>query len=289
MFDSFHHKANVLQPTNKFDFICGLKSYLKTFAINLLTLEALNLYCSTFMMIDPQLQDKFETMVAHIGEYRVCVDLNLYDASNCTCLATQASAGRHLQLLDAKTLVDNALQVRLCEDGYTSWLSVPDITELEPVATSYQAIAFSSEQIQQQIPAIIAFTLAAMQEPNYYLWGGTVAPNYDCSGLMQAAFAASGIWLPRDSYQQEAFTQTVEIDQLLPGDLLFFAPVKKVNHVGLYLGEGNYIHSSGKMTGRNGIAIDSIFQPKDEIAQSYYRQIKNAGRVQESCCSIGFN
>lgn len=239
-------------------------------------------------MISPQLQAKFDTMVAHTDEYRVCVNLNLYDSPSCTCLATQAAAGRHLQLC-SKTLVDNALQVRLCEDGYISWLPVQDITELEPVATSYQEIAFSSEQIQQQIPAIIAFTLAAGEQPNYYLWGGTVAPNYDCSGLMQAAFAASGIWLPRDSYQQETFTQTVEINQLLPGDLLFFAAAEKVNHVGLYLGEGNYIHSSGKMTGRNGIAIDSIFQPKDEIAQSYYRQIKSAGRVKESYRSISSN
>lgn len=235
-------------------------------------------------MISPQLQAQFDIMVAHCdqqSEYRVCVNLNLYDSPLCTSLATQAAVGRYLRL-GAKTLVDNALQVQLCEDGYTSWLPVQDITELEPMATNYQAIAFSSHQIQQQIPSIIAFTLAAMQQPNYYLWGGTVAPNYDCSGLMQAAFAASGIWLPRDSYQQEAFTETIDFEQLLPGDLIFFAAAQKVSHVGLYLGDGNYIHSSGKTTGRNGIAIDSISQPKDEIAQAYYQQLKSAGRVQAS-------
>ncbi|HEY9822296.1 MAG TPA: C40 family peptidase, partial [Candidatus Sericytochromatia bacterium] len=136
-------------------------------------------------------------------------------------------------------------------------------------------------QIQERLPAVIAFTKAAMQQPNYYLWGGTVAPNYDCSGLMQAAFAASGIWLPRDSYQQEAFTQSIE-NQLLPGDLVFFAKAEKVNHVGLYLGDGYYIHSSGKTTGRNGIAIDRLSEQGDEIAKSYYRQFKGAGRVQKN-------
>ena len=233
------------------------------------------------MRISPQLQAKFETMIAHATEYRVGVNLNLYDSPSCTSLATQASSGRHLQIC-SKTITDHALEVKLCEDAYLSWLPVQDITQLEPTATTYQARIVSSEQIQQQIPEIIAFTIAAMQQPNYYLWGGTVTPNYDCSGLMQAAFAASGIWLPRDSYQQEAFTQNVEFNQLLPGDLVFFAAAEKINHVGLYLGEGNYIHSSGKTTGRNGIAIDSISHPQDAIAQAYYQQLKSAGRVKES-------
>jgi cell wall-associated NlpC family hydrolase len=232
-------------------------------------------------MISPQLKAKIEKMIAHGNYYRVCVDLNLYDDSSCTRLATQAASDRHLQIC-SKTLIDNALEVKLCEDGYRSWLPVQGIAQLEPVENTYQTLVFSDAQINAKIPTIIAFTLAAMQEPNYYLWGGTVAPNYDCSGLMQAAFAASGIWLPRDSYQQEDFTQTINLDQLLPGDLLFFAAKQKVNHVGLYLGDGNYIHSSGKSTGRNGIAIDSITQPKDEIAQAYYQQLKSAGRVIKS-------
>lgn len=232
-------------------------------------------------MISPQLQAKFEMMIADATEYRACVNLNLYDSPSCTSLATQAASGRHLQIC-SKTITDHAIEVKLCEDAYLSWLPVQDITQLEPAATTYQAKTILPEQIQQQIPAIIAFTLAAMQQPNYYLWGGTVAPNYDCSGLMQAAFAASGIWLPRDSYQQADFCQNVELKQLLPGDLIFFAAVEKINHVGLYLGEDNYIHSSGKTTGRNGIAIDSISQPKDGIAQAYYQQFKKAGRVSKS-------
>lgn len=233
------------------------------------------------MMISPQLQAKFEKMIAHATEYRACINLNLYDSSSCRSLATQAASGRHLQIC-SQTITDHAIKVKLCEDGYLSWLPVQDIYQLESTAITYQAKIVSPEQIQTQIPAIIAFTIAAMQQPNYYLWGGTVAPNYDCSGLMQAAFSASGIWLPRDSYQQEEFSQNVEFDQLLPGDLVFFATADKINHVGLYLGEGNYIHSSGKATGRNGIAIDSISHPQDAIAKIYYQQLKRAGRVKSS-------
>jgi len=228
-----------------------------------------------------QLQVSFDTGVAHADEYRCRVNLNLYDSASCTTLATQAAVGRHLQIL-SRTTVDNAIEVRLCEDGYSAWLSVQDVAGLEKAATNYEAIASSRQQIQERLPAVITFMKAAMQQPNYYLWGGTVGPNYDCSGLMQAAFAASGIWLPRDSYQQEAFTQTIEFDQLQPGDLVFFAAAERVNHVGLYLGDGYYIHSSGQTTGRNGIAIDRLCEQGDAIAQAYYRQLKSAGRVIES-------
>lgn len=233
------------------------------------------------MMISSQLQAKFETMLAHSTEYRTCVNLNLYDSSSCNSLATQAASGRHLQIC-SQTITDRAIEVKLCEDGYLSWLPVQDITQLEPTATIYQARTVSLEQIQAKIPAIIDFTLKAMQQPNYYLWGGTVAPNYDCSGLLQAAFSAVGIWLPRDAYQQADFCQNIEFEQLLPGDLIFFAAVAKISHVGLYLGEDNYIHSSGQTTGRNGIAIDSISRPQDAIAQAYYQQLKSAGRVKSS-------
>lgn len=211
-------------------------------------------------------------------EYRCLVNLNLYDSPSCTGLATQAAAERHLQIL-SQTPVEEALEVRLCEDGYVAWLRVQDLAGQELAETKYCAFTLSLDEIPERIPAVIAFTKAAMGQPNYYLWGGTVGPNYDCSGLMQAAFAASGIWIPRDSYQQADFTQPIELEALRPGDLVFFAKAERVNHVGLYLGDGYYIHSSGKQTGRNGIAIDRLSDNGDEIGRAYFRQFVRAGRV----------
>jgi hypothetical protein len=68
------------------------------------------------------------------GEYRCRVNLNLYDSPSCTCLATQAATGRHLQIYRGR-LVEDALEVRLCEDGYSGWLPVQDITGLEQAET----------------------------------------------------------------------------------------------------------------------------------------------------------
>jgi len=118
-----------------------------------------------------------------------------------------------------------------------------------------------------------------MNQPNEYLWGGTIGPNYDCSGLMQTAFASVGIWIPRDAYQQEGFTQAIALSELQPGDLVFFGSAQKSTHVGLYLGNNQYIHSSGKDQGNNGIAIDVLSAEGNSVSRTYYAQLRGAGRI----------
>ncbi|MDJ0733844.1 MAG: C40 family peptidase [Nostocaceae cyanobacterium] len=213
------------------------------------------------------------------GEYQCLANLNVYDSPECTRLATQAAIERHLRVISNQ---DIALRVCLCEDDYPGWLSVNDWEFLQPATVVYQAKSFCESDIQKLLPEIIDFTHKAMQEPNYYLWGGTVGPNYDCSGLMQAAFCSVGVWLPRDAYQQEEFLQPITITQLQPGDLVFFGTPEKATHVGLYLGDGRYIHSSGKDKGRNGIGIDILSEQGDEVSLSYYQQLRGAGRVVKS-------
>lgn len=58
------------------------------------------------------------------GEYECLTDLNIYDSPECTRLATQAQAGRHLWL--TSNYQDVAVEVCLCEDDYPGWLSVAD-------------------------------------------------------------------------------------------------------------------------------------------------------------------
>lgn len=210
-------------------------------------------------------------------QYRTIANLNLYDSPQLTRLATQAGVDRYIQILS-----DDPLQVMTCEDDYSGWIDPQDLRLLEKATVPYQAPVWSEEEIRDRIPDVIAFAHAAMSVPNVYLWGGTVAPNYDCSGLMQAAFASVGIRLPRDAYQQEAFVQKINLDQLIPGDLVFFGTSEKATHVGLYLGENRYIHSSGKAQGRNGIGIDELSDAGDLISRTYFAQLRGAGRVMES-------
>ncbi len=213
------------------------------------------------------------------SEYRCRVNLDLYSSPICQGLATQAAAARHLRI-ESLIPTEQAIPVRLCEDDYPAWLKLKDIEQLELTTAIYQSTQIERAVIAARIPEIIAFAQSAMKVPNQYLWGGTVAPDYDCSGLMQAAFQSQGIWLPRDSYQQEAFTQHISIDEMLPGDLIFFGTPEKTDHVALHLGDLRYIHSSGIQMGRNGIGIDTLSDSTaDPVSCGYFAKLRCCGRV----------
>jgi NlpC/P60 family len=81
-----------------------------------------------------------------------------------------------------------------------------------------------------------------------YQWGGTAENGFDCSGLIQYAYARIGIRLPRTSRDQARAGHSVAavVDSLEPGDILAFAARRggPVTHVGMYVGEGKFIHSS---------------------------------------------
>ena len=218
------------------------------------------------------------------AEYVCRRTLNLYKTPTLEGLVTQAAAGRHLQIqVPSPTQASpSALLVRLCEDGYPGWIGLRQISALEPTTDLYRPTDLDRSAIVDRLPQVIAFAEAALAQSNVYLWGGTVGPNFDCSGLMQTAFASAGIRLPRDSYQQEAFTQPIGWDDLEPGDLVFFGTPERTTHVGLYLGEGRYLHSSGRDQGRNGIGIDSLTDLTDPVSQTYYQQRRRPGRVMAS-------
>lgn len=204
--------------------------------------------------------------------------LNLYKTPHLEGLVTQLATGRQVSVLQVQP---QAVQLRACEDDYPGWLNPADVDALTP-ASAYAAPVVDAAEIQTRIPTVIAFAQAAMAVPNHYHWGGTVGPHYDCSGLTQSAFAAAGIWLPRDSYQQEAFTKRVTVNELQPGDLIFFGTPERTTHVAIHLDQGRYIHSSGKDQGRNGIGIDSICDRADPISQRYFSQFRCCGRVGRS-------
>ncbi len=79
-----------------------------------------------------------------------------------------------------------------------------------------------------------------------YRWGGTTAENgFDCSGLTMVCYRLNGLNLPRVSRNQFKAGRWVPKAKLQPGDLVFFATKggKRITHVGMYIGGGNFIHA----------------------------------------------
>lgn len=76
-----------------------------------------------------------------------------------------------------------------------------------------------------------------------YLWGGTSPSGFDCSGFVQYVFKQNGISLSRTTYSQVTEGSAVSLSNLQPGDVVFFGDVSSPYHVGIYYGNGKYIHS----------------------------------------------
>lgn len=103
--------------------------------------------------------------------------------------------------------------------------------------------------------AVVEVALEAIGTP--YAWGGTDQNGFDCSGLVQHAFGEFGIDLPRVSRDQLRRGDPVDpvMEALLPGDVLGFSDVVggEPTHVGLYVGNGDFIHS-----GSQGVGISNL-------------------------------
>ena len=79
----------------------------------------------------------------------------------------------------------------------------------------------------------------------YRRGGNSADTGFDCSGFVRAIYQQTiGLALPRRATEQAAATQTIDRDDLQPGDLVFFNTMRQAfSHVGIYVGEGKFIHS----------------------------------------------
>ena len=87
-----------------------------------------------------------------------------------------------------------------------------------------------------QAEQAVAFAYAQLGKP--YQWGATGPDSYDCSGLAQAAWAAGGVAIPRDTYEQWAALPHIASSAIQPGDLLYY---DGIGHVAMYVGNGYII------------------------------------------------
>lgn len=117
--------------------------------------------------------------------------------------------------------------------------------------------------------AAIAAQAAALVGTPYH-FGGADVSGFDCSGLALYVHERLGIAIPRSALEQQRAARPVPLAQLAPGDLVFFRiHARHVDHVGIYAGDGRFIHAP-----RSGLAVSYA-----TLSSGFYaRHLHSAGR-----------
>ncbi|MGN0345931.1 MAG: NlpC/P60 family protein [Lachnospiraceae bacterium] len=92
---------------------------------------------------------------------------------------------------------------------------------------------------------------------NPYVWGGVSLTNgADCSGFVLSVYAHYGISLPHSSRAQANCGRTISLSEVKPGDLIFYTKGGVINHVAIYIGNGQVVHASSP---RTGIRVSNMY------------------------------
>ena len=141
-------------------------------------------------------------------------------------------------------------------DGYTGYIR-SDLLELTDIPLDNSLGYYgSSSGVTSLGQSVVDFAMNYLGTP--YVWGGTSPSGFDCSGFCQYVYKQMGYSINRTADAQMSNGVSVSKSELQPGDLVFFYGTYNTygaSHVGIYIGEGNFIHASSAAT---GVKISSL-------------------------------
>ncbi len=180
----------------------------------------------------------------------------IYSDKNFTTVLSDVVAGNIFEKIGQSK---KYYEIRL-PDGRKGFVKIEEAQELN---SWLSRLSYNPEKV-------IEFAKNMMGFP--YLWGGTSVKGFDCSGYMKTIFFMNGLILPRDANQQALVGDEVELDEefskVKAGDLIFFGRrgnemrPERITHVGIYIGDKKFLHSSGR------VRLDS-FDKNDENYNEY--------------------
>jgi len=174
-------------------------------------------------------------------------------------------------LFELVSEVRGYLQVRF-PDGRTAFVKKSD-------CISYQE--WTNRPVDLQ--SILSVAKQMMGAP--YLWGGTSCKAVDCSGYTKTSYYSQAIILARDASQQARYGEHPDFNDhknLQPGDLLFFGRTpQRITHVGLYLGNEDYINASGL------VRVNSLNPNDPKFKRNDPKSLVSASRILNSLNTEG--
>lgn len=186
-------------------------------------------------------------------------------------LAVQAAAEKGAEELalvktTATTVEEVATPVETTDSSVT--MNIASKTAAKPVETK-EVVALTKTTTVSKGSWATVKTAAYGVLGTPYLYGGTTTSGFDCSGFTSYAFAAAGISLPRTASAQYAASAKISQSEAQPGDLVFFNQTGSIDHVGIYLGNNQFIGSQSS----TGVSVTTI-------SQAYWAQyLVGFGRV----------
>lgn len=149
------------------------------------------------------------------------------------------------------------------DEGYVSAEYVTVAMEL-PTAVTLKELSYGNGVSEKRVD-IVQYAKQFLGNP--YVWGGTsLTKGTDCSGFTMSIYKQFGVSLPHSSRAQANCGTKVSLSEARPGDLVFYGSGKGINHVAMYIGNGQVIHASTKKT---GIKISNVS----------YRSVKTVRRI----------
>ncbi len=150
-------------------------------------------------------------------------------------------------------------------DGRTGFVLQEELMELE----QFRSLTPEPERLVHMAKLMLGIP---------YLWGGTSTKGFDCSGFTQTLYKMNGVELPRDANMQVSIGAVVDTSDsfasLRAGDLLFFGSSSdQIAHVGMYLGDGRFIHESGM------VKINSLIPGEQDYNAFRARTLRTVKRV----------
>jgi len=167
-------------------------------------------------------------------------------------------AGLKRQLSDHKASLGKLIDT---QKATLASLTVPQQQEVagNSIGANGTTTATYTGPTSTQAGKAVAFVYAQLGKP--YQWGATGPGSYDCSGLVQGAWAAAGVTIPRTTYEMWAALPHIATSAIQPGDLLFY---DGIGHVSMYVGGGYIIDAP-----RTGLDVQKLPKNTDWYASTF--------------------